>query len=160
MASDYLLKLAMVKGESLDDRHKESIELNSWTLAAANPTRLGSGGLSAGKASFTNLQVTFDLERASVALLERLSAGKAIGTVTLYCRKSGDDKRLEYLKIDLSEAVVSTWDPKSPKSGIGIPTVVVSFSFSKIEYTYQQYMGNALMGSPLKTTWDLKAQKK
>lgn len=39
MASDYLLELDGVKGESKDERHPGTIELLSWSLGASNPTR-------------------------------------------------------------------------------------------------------------------------
>ncbi|HVK07419.1 MAG TPA: type VI secretion system tube protein Hcp, partial [Gemmataceae bacterium] len=57
MASDYLLELDGVKGESKDDAHKETIEIASWSLGASNPTSVGSAGMSAGKVSFSDLNV-------------------------------------------------------------------------------------------------------
>ena len=40
-ASDYLLELDGIKGESRDDVHKGTIEIASWSLGASNPASVG-----------------------------------------------------------------------------------------------------------------------
>ena len=51
-ASDYLLEIDGVKGESKDDVHKETIEIASWSWGATNPTTTCQGGGGAGQATF------------------------------------------------------------------------------------------------------------
>jgi len=160
MASDYLLDLGDVKGESKDDVHKETIEVASWSLGASNPTSVGSSGMSAGKVSYSDLSVMISLEKASVELLTRVSTGKVIPKATLFGRKAGDDKRQDYLKIELEEVMVSSWQT-SASDGSGIPMLSVSFAFSKITYNYfVQGADQKLETSPLIATYDLKASKK
>jgi type VI secretion system secreted protein Hcp len=160
MASDYLLELDGVKGESKDDAHKETIEVASWSLGASNPTSVGSSGMSAGKVSFSDLSVMISLEKASVELLTRVATGKVIKKGTLYGRKAGDDKRQDYLKVELEEIVVSSWQT-SASDGSGIPMLSVSLAFSKITYNYfVQGADQKLEASPLISTYDLKAAKK
>jgi hypothetical protein len=48
-ASDYFLKIEDLKGES--SATSPPIEVQSWSLGASNPTSVGSGGLSAGRAA-------------------------------------------------------------------------------------------------------------
>ena len=159
MASDYLLELDGVKGESKDDGHKETIEIASWSLGASNPTSVGSAGMSAGKVSYSDLSVMISLEKASVELLSRVSTGKVIPKAVLYGRKAGDDKRQDYLTITLNEVMVSSWQ-SSASDGSGIPMLSVSFSFSKIEYKYCVQKPDQTLDSPLMTTYDLKLAKK
>ena len=130
MASDYLLELDGVTGESKDDVHKETIEIASWSLGASNPTSVGSAGMSAGKVSYSDLSVMISLEKASVDLLTRVSTGKVIPTAILYGRKAGDDKRQDYLTVKLYEVMVSSWQT-SASDGSGIPTLSVSLSFAR-----------------------------
>ena len=52
MASDYLLKLEGIKGESLDAKHKDEIEIESFSWGATQPGTFASGGGGAGKVSF------------------------------------------------------------------------------------------------------------
>lgn len=159
MASDYLLELDGVKGESKDDVHKETIEIASWSFGASNPTSVGSSGMSAGKVSFSDLSVMISLEKASVALLARVCSGKVIPKATLYGRKSGDDKRLDYLTIVLQEVMVSSWQT-SASDGSGIPMLSCSFAFSKIEYKYKPQNEDQTLGDDMIATYDLKASKK
>ena len=52
MASDIFAKIGDIKGESLDDKHKDEIEVLSWSWGVANagPRSTGGGG-GAGKAT-------------------------------------------------------------------------------------------------------------
>jgi type VI secretion system secreted protein Hcp len=159
MASDYLLELDGVKGESKDGSHPETIELLSFNFGASNPTQVGSSGMSAGKVSYTDMNVSFYMEQATVQLLTRVSTGKVIPKAVLYGRKSGDDKRLDYLKVTLSEVMVSSWQT-SASDGSGIPMLSVSFAFSKIEYIYKPQNEDQTLGDDMIATYDLKAAKK
>jgi type VI secretion system secreted protein Hcp len=159
MASDYLLELDGVKGESKDDVHKETIEIASWSLGASNPTSVGSGGLSAGKVSYSDLSVMISLEKASVDLLSRVSTGKVIPKAVLYGRKGGDDKRQDYLKVTLKEVMVSSWQT-SASDGSGIPMLSVSFAFSNIEFIYKEQKPDQTLGDDMIATYDLKSLKK
>ena len=45
MASDIFAKIGDIKGESLDDKHKDEIEVLSWSWGMTNAAKLaGSGG--------------------------------------------------------------------------------------------------------------------
>ena len=49
MASDYLLKLEGIKGESVDVKHKDEIEIESFSWGATQPAAVVSGGGGAGR---------------------------------------------------------------------------------------------------------------
>jgi type VI protein secretion system component Hcp len=159
MASDYLLVLAMVDGESLDSSHPGAIEINTWSLGAVNPPRRESGGLSAGKVKFSDLAVSFLLEKATVDLLSKVSTGRHIPVATLYGRKSGDDKRQDYLVIQLVDVVVAGWKPTGANRA-GIPIVTLTLSFSIIKFIYREQLSDQKLGPSLMTTWDLKALRR
>ena len=56
MASDIFAKLGDIKGESLDDKHKDEIEVLSFSWGLTSPgTITGGGGGGAGKVSFQDL---------------------------------------------------------------------------------------------------------
>ncbi|HEV3436619.1 MAG TPA: type VI secretion system tube protein Hcp, partial [Gemmata sp.] len=56
MASDYLLEIDGIKGESQDDKHKDTIEISSFSWGATNAgsSSSGSGG-GAGKVSYQDV---------------------------------------------------------------------------------------------------------
>ena len=58
MAADYFLKIDGIKGESLDDKHKDEIDVLSfsWGVSQTGTLAYGGGG-GEGKATFTRLQL-------------------------------------------------------------------------------------------------------
>ena len=44
MASDIFAKIGDIKGESPDDKHKDEIEVLSFSWGVANPANVGGGG--------------------------------------------------------------------------------------------------------------------
>ena len=103
-SADYYLTLDGVAGESrAAGGHAGQIEIASWSLGASNPTSAGSSGMSAGKVSYSDLSVMISLEKAPLGL----KAGTKIPVVEV--RKSGDDKRQDYLVVTLEEVMVSSF---------------------------------------------------
>ena len=50
MASDIFAKIGDIKGESPDDKHKDEIEVLSFSWGVANPANVGGGVVVAAKA--------------------------------------------------------------------------------------------------------------
>ena len=64
MASDIFAKLGDIKGESIDDKHKDEIEVLSFSWGVTNPgsvISIGGGGV--GKATFQDLTFTISTKR-------------------------------------------------------------------------------------------------
>ena len=135
-ASDYLLELDGIKGESRDDVHKGTIEIASWSLGASNPASVGNSGLSAGKVSMQDFHFTMQMDASTPFLFASCATGKHIAKATLFVRKAGDDKRLDYLTITLSDLLVSSIKTET-SSGGDRPYESVSFTYSKIEFNYK-----------------------
>ena len=72
MAADIFAKIGDIKGESLDDKHKDEIEVLSWSWGVANSATKarGGGGEAAGKANFSDLSFTHHIDKASPALMK------------------------------------------------------------------------------------------
>src|SRR6476646_9980820 len=90
VASDIFAKLGDIKGESLDDKHKDEIEVLSWSWGVTNDgaMRGGSGG-GEGKASFHDLSFTHSIDKASPALLKACATGVHMKEATITHRKAG-----------------------------------------------------------------------
>jgi hypothetical protein len=56
-ASDFLLEIDGIDGESAAKDHKQTIEISSFSWGASNPTSVGSSGMGAGKVSMQDLSV-------------------------------------------------------------------------------------------------------
>jgi hypothetical protein len=78
-ASDYLLEIKGVQGESGASDASQTIELSSWSWGASNPTSVGSSGMSAGKVSMQDMSVMATQPATAQAVREsptKASTGK------------------------------------------------------------------------------------
>ena len=99
MATDYFLKLDGIKGESKDAKHKDEIDLLSFSWGATQSgTAATAGGGGAGKVSFQDFHFVMKMNKASPLLLQAVATGKHIKQADLVARKAGGTQQ-EYLKI-------------------------------------------------------------
>ncbi len=89
-ASNFLLEIDGIKGESTDSKLKDSIDVQSWSFGAENSGGAAKGsGAGAGKVSFGDFQVVKKIDKASPALLKAVATGQHLKSVVLHVRKAG-----------------------------------------------------------------------
>ena len=159
MASDYLLKLEGIKGESLDAKHRDEIEIESFSWGATQPDGFASGGGGPGKASFQDIHFTTRVNVASPNLMVACASGQHIKEATLTVRKAGEDQR-EYYIVKLSDNVVSSYHSGGSEGSNALPVDQFSLNFAKIEFEYKSQRPDGSLGATAKGGWDLKANKK
>jgi type VI secretion system secreted protein Hcp len=159
MASDYLLELDGIKGESKDKSKPATIEIMSFSWGVSNPgTMAGGGGGGAGKASFSDISFMTEVNAASTSLFLRCANGKPITKATLHCRKQGDTPQ-EYYTVTLSDCILSSFQA-SGSSGSDLPTESFSLNFAKIEFEYKPQKEDGTLDTAVKSGWDLKQNVK
>jgi len=90
-ASDYLLQLDGVKGDSATKGRPATIEISSWSWGASNPTSVGSTGMSAGKVSVQDISVMSSPAATTGVVSPRDAAsGQASGKRSAQAVASGD----------------------------------------------------------------------
>ena len=159
LATDYFLKLAGIKGESSDAKHKDEIELVSFSWGVSQSAAQGGGGGGGGKAEFTDFQVVSRVSKSSPLLFLACATGQHIKDATLAVRKAGGDQ-LEYLTIKLSDVLVSSYQEAGGGGDDERPLDVVSFDFAKVEISYSPQRPDGKLDSPVKAGYDLKQSKK
>jgi len=108
-ANDMFLKLEGIQGESQDSVHKGEIDVLAWSWGMSNSGTLHvSTGGGAGKANFQDISLTKYVDKSSVPLMERVATGKQIATATLVVRKAGAKLPVEYIKIELTDILVTS----------------------------------------------------
>src|SRR3954447_10450923 len=107
MASDIFAKLGDIKGESLDDKHKDEIEIlsYSWGVTNAGSMGYGSGG-GEGKASFHDLSFTHKIDKASPVLMQACATGVHLKEATITHRKAGKGQQ-EFLVIKMNDVLIT-----------------------------------------------------
>ena len=160
MASDYLLKIDGIKGESEDAKHKDEIEIESFSWGATQSGTFSTGGGGgAGKVSFQDVHFTTKVNVASPNLMIACASGQHIKLATLTVRKAGKDQQ-EYYIIKLSDNLVSSYQSGGSEGSNALPVDQFSLNFAKIEFEYKSQKPDGSLGAPIKGGWDLKANKK
>jgi type VI secretion system secreted protein Hcp len=152
MASDYLLEIDGIKGESLDQKHPGSIEVFSFSWGVSNPSTLSGGGGGAGKASFQDLHFSSNVSKASPLLAKACATGEHIKKAVLYVSKAGE-RAIEFYKVTLEDVLVSSYQSAG---GGESPEDAFSFNFAKIEFSYTPQKADGSADAPVTFTYDLK----
>jgi len=99
--ADMFLKLTNIKGEALDSKHKDEIEVLSWSFGASQTgSAHGGTGSGAGKVQIQDLTITHYVDQSSTDLLKHLTSGKHIDEGMLVVRKAGGTA-VEYFKFKI-----------------------------------------------------------
>lgn len=163
MAFDCFLKVDGVPGESTDDKHKDWIELLSYSHGVSQP---GSGSASSGGArsaercDHQDFSIVHTLDKASPKLALYCCNGKHLKEVVMeLCRATGDKQK--YMEYKLGDVIVSSVRPGgSAQGGEALPLEEVTFNYGKIEWTYTEtdHKSGKAKGD-VKANWDLTANK-
>ena len=152
-ASDYLLVLDGVEGESVDPKYRGAIEVQSFSWGASNPSTVGGGGT--GKVQFQDFHFTKSLDKASPLLALRCASGEHIKSATLIVRRTtATGEPLVYYTITLTDLLVSSVSSGSGAGSSG-PAETLSLNFSKIEWSYVPVSADGLPQAPVQAGWDL-----
>lgn len=156
---DYFLKINGIPGESNDEGHKDSMDLKSFDWGASNSATSRGGGGGSGKVSVHDISFLKNVDAASPILMQSVTTGKHLKDATLeLCLAGGDGQSLCYLKITLSDVLVSEYQIGGSVGDL--PTDHFSLNFAKIEFEYKPQKQDGSLGEPVKATYDLKKNQK
>ena len=157
MASDIFAKIGDIKGESLDDKHKDEIEIlsYSWGVTNAGSMGYGSGG-GEGKAQFHDLSFTHKIDKASPVLMQYCATGVHLKEATITHRKAGKGQQ-EFLVIKLNDVIV-TGVTHGGNGGEG-SSENVSIAFAKVNVEDKPQKADGSLDAGIHFKYDLKAQK-
>jgi type VI secretion system secreted protein Hcp len=160
MASDIFAKIGDIKGETTDDKHKDEIDVlsYSWGVTQSGTMAFGGGG-GAGKAQFSDFSFTTYTSKASPSLFLACASGQHIKEATITVRKAGGDQKQDYLILKMTDVLVSSYNT-SGSSGADRPTESLSMVYAKIEFTYKEQKSDGSLAGDVRTGWDLKLNKK
>lgn len=175
---DAYLNLDGVKGEALDDKHKDWIELAGFGHEISQPvsqTVSSAGGAATGRTKHSDFLLHKYVDAASPKLYEAASNGKHFSKAKIeVCRAGGS--QVKFLEITLEEVMVSHIQLDSPPTNGNtppngsttvassttndLPTESVSLNYGKIEWVYtQQKRKDGSGGGNVSAKYDLTAGK-
>jgi type VI secretion system secreted protein Hcp len=157
MAADIFAKIGDIKGESLDDKHKDQIEILSWSWGVTNAgaMRGGSGG-GEGKASFQDFSFTHNIDKASPVLMQACATGVHMKEATITARKAGKGQH-EFLIIKMNDVIITgVIHGGSGESGT---SESVSLAFAKVNLEYKPQKADGSLGAGIHFKYDIKGNK-
>jgi type VI secretion system secreted protein Hcp len=160
MAVDYFLKVDGIAGESTDAKHKNEIDVVGFNFGVSNASGPGpgGGGGGAGKSVFDSLVVLAPMSKASPLLWAACASGKHIKTVVLTGRRTAMKTQAEFLKVTLSDAIITSYQAEGADDDG--PLDEVAFDYGKIEVAYTPVDSTGKAQPPVKAGWDVVKQTK
>jgi type VI secretion system secreted protein Hcp len=163
MAFDAFIKLDGIPGESSDDKHKDWIEVLSYSHGvsqASSGSASTGGGRSAERCNHSDFSIVKALDKSSPKIALACCNGTHIKEVKLELCRAGGEKT-KYMEYKLSDAIITSARPGgSSQGGETLPLEEVSFSYGKIEWTYTATDAKTGAASgDVKANWDLTANK-
>ncbi len=157
MASDIFAKIGDIKGESLDDKHKDEIEVLSWSWGVSNAGAIkGASGAGARKASFHDLSFTHNIDKASPVLMQSCATGVHLKEATITHRKAGKGQ-LEFLIVKMSDVIVTS--VTQGDSDKGSHSEVVNLVFAKVDLEYVPQKPDGSADAAIHFKYDILANK-
>lgn len=158
MATDFILEIDGIKGESSDKAFKGHIDIESFTWGLSNSGNMAAGGGGgAGKASFQDISFAKNVDLASPKIAYHCASGAHIKKAVLHVRKQGKDQK-EYYTITLEDLIVSSFNSSGAN---GNPIVHESFSlnYSKIKFVYKEQKPDGSLGTAPEFSYNVKTNE-
>lgn len=162
MASDIFLKISTIPGESTDDKHKDWIELESFSVGVSQPmTAVSSSGgaRTAERCNHSDFTFVKSVDKATPKLFAACCKGEHIPEATVAIHRNTGEKQ-KYLEFKMYDVVVSHVSPAASSKGESLPVESGAFNYGKIEWIYTAT--DHKTGKPqgdVKAGWDLIANK-
>jgi len=155
MAADIFAKLGDIKGESIDDKHKDEIEVFSFSWGVTNSVGAGSGGGGgAGKATFKEFSIVHSIDKASPSLLAACATGVHLKEATITQRKAGKGHQ-DFLIFKMNDVIITGVAEVS-----GAPdSETVTLTFAKIDVEYKPQKADGSLDAGIHFKYDLAAHK-
>jgi type VI secretion system secreted protein Hcp len=175
MAFDAFLKLDGIKGESVDHKHKDEIDLVSFSWGETNAgVRFGGGGGGAGRVAFQDFHFTHKVDKATPLLFFACASGQHIPSATLTCRRPSAQGAAapgaaaavpapgpgEFLIFQMSNVMITSFTDAGISADEDRPTESISFSFQSVQIEYTPQNADGANGAPITRGWDVRRNQK
>lgn len=146
MATDMYIALKGIEGESQDDKHANEIQILSYGFGASQSGTAHEGsGSTSGRADVHDVTFTKHVDKSSPLLYFLCCSGQPIEGAILSVRKAGGPKPVDYLKLTLTQVLITSFRSGAEGSqDRAVETVTLNFSTSKVDYTPQKADGTGM----------------
>lgn len=149
------LAIPGIKGDSTDAKHAGDIDIDSFSFGVTNSAAIGSGSISAGKATFSSFHFNKIYDGSSPDLFKDATDGTVLSSATFAFERPGSDQ--DFLTIKLEDVVVTSYH----QGGTQEPPLLedVELTPAKVEVVYHPTNPDGSLGAAVQAQWDLVANK-
>src|SRR5215470_86924 len=150
-------KIGTIKGESSDAKHKDEVELLSWSwgLSQTGEHPVGPGPV-AGKANFSDFNFSHHIDKASPSLMSACATGEHIKDATITVRKAGKEQQ-EFIIFKMNDIIITSVQPSVKEGEATMENVTMRPAKVDFEYKPQKADGTLDVGVHFK--YDIKLNK-
>jgi len=157
-ASDIHLKIGDIKGESTDDKHKDEVDVETWTWGASNPGSLSPGSGSSGRVSFSDLSFGHRFDKASPKLWKACATGEHIRDATLTSARQGQGSQ-DFLIIKMSDVLITSVAVSEASGAGSVPMEQVTMTFGKVDLEYKPQKSDGSLDAGVPFKYDIRSNR-
>lgn len=158
MTQSIFARIGTIKGESQDARHKDEIDVLSWSWGVSQFVAAEhGGGAGSGKVSVHGFTFTHHIDKASPLLMKACATGEHLKDAAIMVRKSGK-RQQDYLVITMNDVLVTGVSTSVGVEGDATLEEVV-LAFAKVDLDYKPQKPDGSLDPGIHFTYDLKAHK-
>jgi type VI secretion system secreted protein Hcp len=157
MAFDAFLKIDGIPGDSADAKHRDEIEVLSYSWGVESPNAgspSGGGGGGSGKVVPGDFRFTMQVGRASPLLFLSCANGKHIKVVNLTLIRAGVTQQ-EFVEVEMTDVQVAALQDGGETSAMPVDEVALVYGQLQFTYVPQDAKGGA--GTPVTAGWDFRS---
>ena len=159
MAIGFFLKIDGIEGESLDAKHTNWIDVDSWSWGENQPVQPATGsGAGVGRVHFQDFRFTTRVSKASPKLFLACASGQHVKQAQLVGVKAGKAQQ-EFLTWTFSDVLVTAYETAGDEDS-DVPRDSVSLNFSKATIAYRAQKADGSLDTAVTAGWDSKTNKK
>jgi type VI secretion system secreted protein Hcp len=161
MAIDCFLKLGNgIKGECQDDKHKDWIDVLSWSwgMTQSGTTHMGGGG-GGGKVDVGDIAMTKYVDAATHDLIKRCCSGEHIDTGELVVRKAGGQNPIKYITIKMKDVMITSYNTGGMKDGLDRVQENLTLNFRAFTVTYTKQNQKGAVDGEFPAGWEIAENK-
>jgi type VI secretion system secreted protein Hcp len=155
--ADVFMKVDGILGESPDAKHKDEIELESFSFGVTNATSApGGGGGGEGRSEFSSFRFEKLYDASSPELFHAVASGEHFKSAVVTFRRRGAEQQ-EFLTYKFEDLVFNHYEQGGSKE----PPLLddVGLLFRRVTVSYRPTRADGSLGSTITRSWDSVAQK-
>ena len=154
MSLAIFLQLDGVDGESTDDRHRNQIDLLSYSWGETQLIIHSGGGGGASKVQVQELHCALHTCKATPALFLGVANGRHFRRAVLTVQRGGQTP-VAFLQWALGDVTLSAFETAAEHGSASAPIDQLSLHFNTLEIAYRQQRADGSLETAIQVGWDV-----